>query len=150
MKHVLMVTTAAGLFVTGPALAQEWLDEAIAGYQSQQADFIEVSRGPTQVKIEATVGTQTLEVIYDAETGVILKSEQDAADPEYIGRSGIEFDRDDDDFLDDDDSDDDDDDSDDDRDDDDDDDSDDDRDDDSSDDDSSDDNGGDDDDGDDD
>lgn len=145
MKHVLMATTAAGLFMSSSAFAQSWLDTAIAGYQGQGVDFIEVERGPTQVKIEATMGNQTLEVIYDALTGDILKSEQEAADPEYIGRTGIEFDTDDEDFLDDDDSDDDDSDDDDDDNDDDDDDNDDDDDDDSSDD-----NGGDDDDGDDD
>lgn len=111
MKRFLLTTSAAGLVLTGPALAQGLvdIDRLVSEYQARGYTYIEVNQAPTQIKIEATLGDQKIEVIYDAASGAILESEVELADADDRGRVGVEFDREDSDFtLDDDDDDDDD------------------------------------------
>jgi hypothetical protein len=98
---------AAGVVAsTGPALALT-TDEVISDLQAQGYDRIEVKVGPSQIKAEASNGTDKVEFVYDKETGELLKSEA------YPGQGGdvdpgIEIDNEGDDFLDDNDDDDDD------------------------------------------
>ncbi len=110
MKRFLLTTSAAGLALTGPASAQGLvdIDRLVSEYQARGYTYIEVNQAPTQIKIEATLGDQKIEVIYDAVSGAILDSEIELADADDRGRVGVEFDREDSDFtLDDDDGDDD-------------------------------------------
>lgn len=86
----LMMTTAAGLFMAAPAAYAITAEELVAEYQAADYDFIEVTEGISQIKVEATRDGQTIEVIYDAETGEILKSEQEAADAEHRDRTGVQ------------------------------------------------------------
>jgi hypothetical protein len=116
MKRLFLTTSAAGLVLGGAAWAQSQnavdVDALVAEYQRQGATYVEVYQGLTQIKVEATQGNQTLEVVYDAATGDILYTERDPADADDMQRTGVEFNREDRDFtFDDDDDDDDDDDS---------------------------------------
>ena len=99
MQKTLALTTAFALW-TAAAQADGFTDAVLAKFQERDFDYIEVKEGPTQVKVEAVRGTQKLEVIYDRATGSILKQEQERADSDEIGRSGIEIDRRNEDFLD--------------------------------------------------
>lgn len=114
MFRTLLMTSATAAFIaagvvasTGPALALT-TDEVISDLQAQGYDRIEVKVGPSQIKAEASNGTDKVEFVYDKETGELLKSEA------YPGQGGdvdpgIEIDNEGDDFLDDNDDDDDDD-----------------------------------------
>lgn len=118
LKSRLMLFTAAAALsanmafaaIDGQALADAYLAE---GYE-----FVEVKVGPTQTKVEAIRGDVKVEVVYDNETGEVIKKEQERADDDDIGRTGSEVRTVDKDFEDGDDDDDDDDDHDDDHDDD--------------------------------
>ena len=66
-------------------------DAVVAGLRADGYDFIEVKRGPTQTKVEATRGNRQIEIVYDNATGQVLKRETGLADPDDIGRSGIEI-----------------------------------------------------------
>lgn len=76
--------------------------ELVAELQAEGYDFIEIKNGPTQIKVEAIRGTEKLEMIFDRETGELLKREIGRAGADDMGRSGIEIDTRKDDFLDDD------------------------------------------------
>lgn len=99
MQKTLTLATAFALW--GAAVnADSFTDAVLAKFQDRDFDYIEIKEGLTQVKVEAIRGNQKLEVIYDRATGTILKQEQERADADEIGRSGIEFDRRNRDFLD--------------------------------------------------
>jgi hypothetical protein len=89
MKKLLMLGTAAGLFASGPALAQDMAERLLEEYQAEQFDYIEIDRGLTQIKVEATRDGQTIEVIYDADTGRIIDSEVDRASADDMNRTGF-------------------------------------------------------------
>ncbi len=59
---------------------------------AQGFTFFEVKNGPTQTKVEAIRGTEEVEIVFDRATGDILKQEAGAADPEAVGRTGLEVD----------------------------------------------------------
>ena len=111
MKRLFLTTSAAGLVLGGAAWAQSQnvdVRTLADRYINDGATYVEVYQGPTQIKVEATQGNQTLEVVYDAQ-GNMLHYEYELADAEDMQRRGVEFNREDRDFtLDDDDDDDDD------------------------------------------
>ena len=47
--------------------------------------------GPTQTKVEALKGSAKVEVVYDNETGSILKQEQEVAEGDDLGKTGAEI-----------------------------------------------------------
>ena len=98
MKHTLLATAALTLWA-GTALADAFTDGVVAKFQEMGFTFIEVKDGPTQVKVEGIKGSTQLEVIYDRATGRILKQEQHRAEAENVGRSGVQIDSEDRDFL---------------------------------------------------
>jgi len=108
MKRTFLMTTAAIALFGTAALADITADAVIQSLQGQGYTSIEVKVGPTQIKAEASNGTDKLEVVYDKATGAIIKQEI------YPGQGaevdpGIDVDLEDEDFTDDDDDDDDDD-----------------------------------------
>jgi hypothetical protein len=109
MKLPLFRAGALAVLLSTTALAQgnPFATQVIENLQGLGYEYIEVKSGPTQLKVEAVRGSEKLEVIYDLATGRILKQESEDADDDYIGRTGVEFEDEDEDFLDDDDSDDD-------------------------------------------
>ncbi len=103
----LFATTAAFvLFSTGLSLAAVDTNALIDSLQSQGYTRVEVKEGPSQVKIEAIRGTEKVEVVYDKETGAVLKSETETVQPGDDIAAGVSVDTRDEDFLDDDSSDD--------------------------------------------
>jgi len=105
MKHLLLTSSAIAMILTAPAMAQSLSDRLVADYQAQGYSYIEIYQGPTQIKVEATKGNQTLEVIYDAASGAILYRDVDPADADEMNRQGVEFNRESRDFSDDEDDD---------------------------------------------
>lgn len=83
----------------GVAQADAFTDAIVTNLQDLGYEFIEIQSGISQVKVEATRGTDKLEVIYDRVTGAILKQENEQAEAEDIGRSGVKIRNRDRDFL---------------------------------------------------
>ncbi len=109
MKTNLPVAVAFG-FWTAAAQAQSSTDTTLVNMVRDLGfEYVEITNGPNQIKVEAIRGDEKYEVIYDADTGKILEQEVERADITEIGLTGVEIDSEDDDFLDDDDDDDDDD-----------------------------------------
>ena len=85
------------LFAAAAALSVNMAHAAISGtdlaqaYLSQGYDYVEVKVGPTQTKVEALKGSAKVEVVYDNETGSILKQEQEVADGDDLGKTGSEI-----------------------------------------------------------
>ncbi len=94
------VVTLAVVVLSGTAaLSQSFEDKVVSMMRDLGYTFVEVKRGPTQLKAEGVKGTEKLEVIYDLATGRILKRERERADADEIGRVGFQFDVRDRDFL---------------------------------------------------
>ncbi|SFI62083.1 PepSY domain-containing protein [Jannaschia pohangensis] len=92
---------AALLCLAAPAAqAQSTNDVLIERLQSEGYEYIEIKVGLTQTKVEAIRGTEKLEFTFDQATGEILKQEVERADSDEIGRTGVEIDRRDRDFVD--------------------------------------------------
>lgn len=88
MKTMLS-TAAAALILTGTAALAVTAEDLIAEYRAAGYDWIEVKRGPTQIKLEAVRGTEEVEIVVDAATGAVLKRETERADRDDMGRSGV-------------------------------------------------------------
>ena len=101
LTPTLSVATAFALWSVA-SNAGPFEDAVVEQYQSMGFQFIEIKEGITQTKVEAIMADgRKVEVIYDRETGEILKQENERADSDEIGRTGVEFDREGEDFLDD-------------------------------------------------
>ncbi|MGR3289742.1 MAG: hypothetical protein ACU0C9_00895 [Paracoccaceae bacterium] len=57
IRKTLLTTTAIILFSTHMALAELTTSELIAAFQEQGYNRIEIKVGPTQIKVEAIMGT---------------------------------------------------------------------------------------------
>ena len=99
-KQLVMMAAAMALYGT-TALAVVTAEDVVASLQADGYSWIEVKRGPTQIKVEAVKGTSKVEKIIDIETGRVLKTETETADPEDMGRTGVQIRDRDRDFLDD-------------------------------------------------
>jgi len=109
MKKTFFTSTAAAAVLTlaGALTATQVLaltsDDVISILQGQGYTSIEVKVGPTQIKAEASNGTDKIEVIYDKETGDVLKQEiyagegGDVDEGIEVDQSGKDFSGDDDD-----------------------------------------------------
>lgn len=89
MKKLLLLS-AGMIFAAGMASAAITADQLVAAYQADGYTTIEVTTGAGQFKVEAVKDTTKLEVVYDAETGAILKQEQSTADVGEAGQ-GVEI-----------------------------------------------------------
>lgn len=97
MKRLLLLSTAA-IFSASMAFAAITANDLVAQYQTEGYTHIEVKTGLTQIKVEAIKGDVKVEVIYDIETGTVLKSEEQAAGDD-AGDVGVEISTEDHDFL---------------------------------------------------
>jgi phosphopantothenoylcysteine synthetase/decarboxylase len=68
--------------IDGNRLAKDYLEE---GYT-----WVEVKVGPTQTKVEAVKDGRKVEVIYDNATGDIITQENETADDDDLGRTGMQ------------------------------------------------------------
>lgn len=91
MFRYIIPAAATCLLFSGGIAAALTADQAVAEFQDMGFEFIEVQDGIDQLKIEAVKGTQQLEVIYDKSSGRILKQEQERADADDIGRTGVQI-----------------------------------------------------------
>lgn len=91
LRTKLMMFTAATALSANMAHAA--LDpQALAdAYIAEGYTYVEIKVGPTQTKLEAVMGDRKAEVIYDNATELAIKEEFEAADDDYIGRTGIEI-----------------------------------------------------------
>lgn len=79
MKRIFAL--AAALAFSGTMVAAAITpDDVIKTYQDAGYTRIEVTRGRTQIKVEAIKEGQQIEVVYDAETGNVIKTESGVAD----------------------------------------------------------------------
>jgi hypothetical protein len=91
MKFKFVPVAAAVALIGGSASADPFVDAVVKNFQDLGYSFVEVERGPSQISFEGVRGTEELEVIYDTATGQIIKQETGRADPEYLGRTGVEI-----------------------------------------------------------
>ncbi|MEO1638851.1 MAG: PepSY domain-containing protein [Pseudomonadota bacterium] len=104
MKKILLSTTAAlAISTAGAVHAQSVADRVVAALQAEGFESIEITTGPTQVKVEAIRNGRKLEAVYDAETGAILDQEVERVDDDDDSEPGVSFETEDEDFLDEDD-----------------------------------------------
>ena len=92
MKRHFVPLTAAAMIVGASANADPFIDAVVKNLQDLGYEYIEIERGQTQLKAEGVRGNRDIEVIYDLATGQIIKQESGRADSDYIGRSGVEID----------------------------------------------------------
>lgn len=102
MKRKLLMTTAALAMFATASFAAITVDQVVQEFQDAGYTAIEVKEGPTQIKVEASDGTDKIEVIYDKETGEILKQETYPGEGGEVD-PGVDIDQEDEDFLDEDD-----------------------------------------------
>ena len=86
----------------GAAMADQFTDKIVADLTSQGYQRIEIKNGISQVKVEAFKGTNKVELIYDRNTGAILKQESETADADENTAPGLQITNRNRDFLDDD------------------------------------------------
>ncbi len=79
MKHTLTLTAA--LILASQAALALTTDAVIDDLSRQGFSRIDVRNGATQMKVEAVRGTEKLEIVYDRETGAVLKQETGAVAP---------------------------------------------------------------------
>jgi hypothetical protein len=88
LRTKLMLFTAAAALSANMAFAAIDANALADSYLDEGYDYVEVKIGPTQTKVEAIKGNVKVEVIYDNETGDIIKQEQESADADDMGRTG--------------------------------------------------------------
>ncbi|MCU0816956.1 MAG: PepSY domain-containing protein, partial [Cypionkella sp.] len=82
---------AASLMLSGGmAYAAVTAESIVADLQAQGYTWIEVKRGPTQIKVEAVKGNTKVETVIDSATGTVLEREVERADADDVGRTGVE------------------------------------------------------------
>lgn len=74
MKRFMFLTASFALSAS-MAMASISAGDLVAAYQAQGYARIEVTTGPTQIKVQAIKGSTKVEVVYDATTGAILRQE---------------------------------------------------------------------------
>lgn len=104
MKYTIPLATAFAVWM-GAAQADDFTDKIVTNLQSLGYGYVEIQNGISQVKVQATRGTEKLEVVYDRVTGKILKREMERADGDDLGQIGVDISTRNRDFLDDDDDD---------------------------------------------
>jgi hypothetical protein len=102
LRTKLMMFTAAAALSANMAFAAIDPQALADAYIEEGYTYVEVKVGPTQTKLEAIKGDRKAEVIYDNETGDILKQEFEDAEADEQDRSGVKIRTEDEDFLDDD------------------------------------------------
>jgi hypothetical protein len=99
MKRLLL-TTAAFAFAATMATAAINTDDLVADFQAEGYTRVEVKVGLSQIKVEAIKGEVKREVIYDIESGAILKDETETVEADDDTAPGVEIKNVDKDFVD--------------------------------------------------
>lgn len=99
MKRTLL-STAAFIFAGHMAFAAISSDSVVTSLLADGYTRVEVKQGPMQIKVEAIRGTEKLEIVYDIETGAILKQEVETVRPGENTAPGVSIRDRDEDFVD--------------------------------------------------
>ena len=91
MNTKLKLMIAAFALSGSMAMAAVSTEQVISDYQAQGYSWIEVKRGPTQIKVEAVKGSTKVETVIDIATGAVLKTETEAASARDMGRTGVQL-----------------------------------------------------------
>jgi hypothetical protein len=91
MRKRLVPLAGAAMMLVSTASADPFVDAVVRNFQDLGYEFIEIDRGRTQLRAEGVRGNEELTVIYDLATGRIIRQSTGRADDWYIGRSGIEI-----------------------------------------------------------
>ncbi len=90
MPRFPLLMLAASLALSAQtAAAAVTAEQVISDLKAEGYGWIEVKRGPTQMKVEAVRGTEKLEFVIDRATGTVLDRETEIADAEDTARSGV-------------------------------------------------------------
>lgn len=95
MKQM-MIATSAVLFSAGIAVSQDMdgqvlAEQLLAEYRAEGFSYIEIERGPSQIKVEAIRDGEETEVVYDISSGAVLQTETESADAEDMEATGYEI-----------------------------------------------------------
>ena len=90
LRTKLLCYTAAVTLSAGAAFAAIDGNQLANDYLSQGYTFVEVKIGPTQTKVEAIKDASKVEVVYDNETGAIVKQETEAVSGDDATQTGSE------------------------------------------------------------
>jgi hypothetical protein len=90
LKTRLLTYTAVLALSAGAAFAAIDGNRLAKDYLAEGYTWVEVKVGPTQTKVEAVKDGRKVEVIYDNATGDIIKQENETADDDDLGRSGMQ------------------------------------------------------------
>ena len=105
MHRILLAAAAIIALSAADVFADAFSDAVISDLQLNGYNNIEITTGPTQLKVEASDGVNRIEIIYDLATGEILVQEIEPLGDDDIA-PGVTISSDDDVFWDDDDDDD--------------------------------------------
>jgi hypothetical protein len=100
LRSKLLMFTATTALYANMAFAAIDTQALADGFIADGYSYVEIKTGPTQTKLEAVKDATKLEVIYDNETGAVIKQESSAVDDDYAGQTGVEIEDTDDDFTD--------------------------------------------------
>lgn len=90
MKRIFAL--AAALALSGSmAFAAITADDVVKTYKDAGYTRIEVKTGPTQIKVEAIKQGAKIEVVYDKETGDVVKTESYTLDPSVVVDPGVQI-----------------------------------------------------------
>ncbi len=95
-----LLCTAAFVVAGQIAFAAITSDSVVTSLRAEGYTRIEVKQGPTQIGVEAIRGPEKLEIVYDIETGSILKQEIETVRPGVNTAPGVRIRNHDDDFVD--------------------------------------------------
>ena len=90
MRTKLKMVTAVLVLSGSAALAAVTTDQVVSQFQADGYSWIEVKKGPTQIKVEAVKGTEKVEVVIDTETGAVIDREVEVASAREQARTGVE------------------------------------------------------------
>lgn len=88
-RFPLLILAASLALSAQTAAAAVTAEQVISDLKAEGYGWIEVKRGPTQMKVEAVRGTEKLEFVIDRATGTVLDRETEIADAEDTARSGV-------------------------------------------------------------
>lgn len=93
LKRTLALSTS--MIFAGAMAYGLTVDEVVQDFTAQGYTRIEIDASSTRIKVEAIRGTEKVEIVYDAVTGVILKSETGQVTSDDSTTSGVSISTDD-------------------------------------------------------
>lgn len=89
-KTRMLMLSAALIVSAGFAQAAITANDIVQSYQDAAFTSIEVTEGPTLIKVEAIKDGVKLEILYDKASGEVIRREQGAASAKDAAKTGVE------------------------------------------------------------